>query len=202
MILFSNAMSAQQTNNLAGEYYLQGVRETASGFKLNTDSTFQFFFSYGALDRPGQGTWSVQNKQVIFNSKNHPGNDFALVSSKKTNNGSLVIKIVETNTFFLSHVYCEVQQGGMKSGKMSNNEGLILFQNPEADTLSLTFEFCPERKSVFTISGPRHNYFEFRFEPWMMEVFFKDFNLDIDDQGLEGAHPLLNGRSYHYIKNK
>jgi hypothetical protein len=27
-----------------GEYYLRGVMETACGFKLNEDSTFQFFF--------------------------------------------------------------------------------------------------------------------------------------------------------------
>ncbi len=40
-----------------GIYYLENVMETASGFKLNEDNTFEFFFSQGALDRTGSGTW-------------------------------------------------------------------------------------------------------------------------------------------------
>ena len=48
-----NTPTIQST--VAGEYYLQGVMETASGFKLNEDSTFQFFFMYGAMDRVGEG---------------------------------------------------------------------------------------------------------------------------------------------------
>ena len=40
-------------NSLAGEYYLKAVMETASGFNPHSDSTFEFFFSYGALDRYG-----------------------------------------------------------------------------------------------------------------------------------------------------
>ncbi len=37
----------------------------ASGFLLNPDKTFQFFFSYGALDRTGTGTWTEKNGQLI-----------------------------------------------------------------------------------------------------------------------------------------
>ena len=58
-------MEAQQkTNTAIGEYYLSGVMETASGFKLNPDSTFQFFFSYGALDRSGSGTWKQEGNNI------------------------------------------------------------------------------------------------------------------------------------------
>jgi hypothetical protein len=42
-----------QTNNITGVYNLRGVMEMASGFKLNNDSSFEFYFSYGALDRYG-----------------------------------------------------------------------------------------------------------------------------------------------------
>ena len=35
-----------QSNSLVGEYSLVGVMETASGFRLNPDSTFDFYFSY------------------------------------------------------------------------------------------------------------------------------------------------------------
>ena len=42
------------SQSVAGEYYLNGVMETASGFRVNADSTFEFFFSQGALDRQGR----------------------------------------------------------------------------------------------------------------------------------------------------
>jgi hypothetical protein len=57
---------------LAGEYYLRGEPETASGFKLNEDSTFEFFFSYGALDRYGKGHWQVKDDSLVFNSGQSP----------------------------------------------------------------------------------------------------------------------------------
>ena len=92
-------MEAQQkTNTAIGEYYLSGVMETASGFKLNPDSTFQFFFSYGALDRSGSGTWKQEGNNIIFNSKAGT-NGFALVNSNTVNNDRLTIKITDANPF-------------------------------------------------------------------------------------------------------
>ncbi len=189
-------------NKLAGEYYLQGVMETASGFKLDPDSTFQFFFSYGALDRYGKGTWTMKNKGVVFNSRKHPGKDFRLISSKKIDNDSVTIKIIDSNGIFLSHLYCRMGSGEKKWEQISDKEGLIRFPKYAVDSLSLIFEFCPERTSVFTISDPTHNYFEFGFEPWIMEVFFSNFRLNIEAHDLKGPHPLLTGTSYNFIKNK
>ena len=191
-----------QKKDLTGEYYLRGVMETASGFKLEADSTFQFFFSYGALDRDGKGKWSIKNDHIVFNSAARPGNDFALVSSKQTNGDSITIKIIDSSGFFLSHVYCMIQSGKKKAEAISNQQGIISFPEQAIDSLSLVFEFCAERSSVFSIKDPSHNYFEFRFEPWVMEVFFKDYSLHINGNDLEGPHPLLTGKSYQFIKSR
>ncbi|MBK8301812.1 MAG: hypothetical protein IPK90_15565 [Chitinophagaceae bacterium] len=51
---------------LTGEYFLTGVREMASGFLIQPDNTFQFFFAYGALDRMGSGTWSVKGDSIFL----------------------------------------------------------------------------------------------------------------------------------------
>ena len=194
--------SPGKNNKLAGEYYLQDVIETASGFKLNPDSAFEFFFIYGALDQSGSGTRTVQHNNILLNSKPRPGKDFALVRSKKTNDDSLVIKIVEANTFFLSHVYCLLSSGDKNPEQLSNKQGLINFPKQAANTIMLPFEFCPERTSLFQASDPTDNYFEFRFEPWILEVFFADFKLEINKDELKGPHPLLTGPSYRFVKNK
>ena len=58
-ILLFTCTNVMRAQNIAGEYYLEGVMETASGFQLSADSGFQFFYSYGALDRFGKGKWKM-----------------------------------------------------------------------------------------------------------------------------------------------
>ena len=43
---------------LAGEYQLAGVMETGSGLLLRADGSFEWYFSYGALDLGARGTWT------------------------------------------------------------------------------------------------------------------------------------------------
>lgn len=83
LVISMHSNSQESSISVTGEYYLRGVMETASGFKLNQDSTFQFFFSYGALDRYGSGTWTHTNNKIIFNSIKQHEADFAIIQSQK-----------------------------------------------------------------------------------------------------------------------
>lgn len=49
---------------LAGEYALAGVMETGSGLLLRSDGSFEWYFSYGALDLGARGTWARQGDGV------------------------------------------------------------------------------------------------------------------------------------------
>lgn len=200
-ILFSmsNDMTAQQ--DFPGEYYLRGVTEVGSGFLFKPDSTFQFFFSYGALDREGSGKWSVKDKQVILNSKPRPLLDFALISSKAVNNDFISIKITDANELLTRYVYVKMLSNGEVLEGMTNDKGEIRFPAKKIDSLLLVFQFCPEKISVFH-PDKSFNYFEFRFEPWIVEYFFKDFHLSLDEKGLRGKHPLLDEKDYIFQKNK
>lgn len=42
---------------LSGEYQLDGVMETGSGLLLRADCSFEWYFSYGALDLGARGRW-------------------------------------------------------------------------------------------------------------------------------------------------
>ena len=79
---------------VAGMYHLQEVKETASGFKLHADGIFQFFFTYGAIDRYGSGKWTIEEDQVVMQSRTWPGNDFAGVDSKMIQHDFITTKIV------------------------------------------------------------------------------------------------------------
>lgn len=194
-------MDAQQTTSLTGEYYLSSVMETASGFKLNPDSTFQFFFSYGALDRYGEGNWLVKGNKIFFNSRQRQEQDFGLNNSSQMNNDSIQIRITDKNELLLKHVHCTLKSGDIVIREVTDRSGIAKFPKLPIDSISLVFEFCPEKTSVFVPKSSKDNYFEFRLEPWIAEYSFKDFSLNIGDKTLEGIHPLLDGKKYVFRKN-
>jgi hypothetical protein len=165
-IITSATMYAQK---IAGEYYLQGVMETASGFKLDEDSTFQFFFSYGALDRYGSGKWSTSNNKIILNSKPYPGNDFKLVNSSNKNGYSITVQIEDANTNVYRWVHCLVATKDGDTLYDADRDGFIQFPFL-TDTIHLVSEFCSERISSFPIDKTKFNFFTFHFEPWAPEV--------------------------------
>ena len=187
---------------MTGEYYLTGVMETASGFLLEPDSTFKFYYSYGALDRFGEGKWSLkENNKLELNSRSRPGKDFALISAKKVPGDFITIRIIDNNNMLLRYVDCAVGNATRSQNAIStNDEGVAIFRKDDASNIALLFRLCPDRPSTFKIDDPSVNYFEFRFEPWIVEVFFEKFQLDIEEQQLTGKHPLLMGEKYVYRK--
>lgn len=138
-------MEAQKkTNTVIGEYYLQGVMETASGFKLNSDSTFQFFYSYGSLDRSGSGTCIQEGNHIILNSK--PGSKgFSLIKSNTVADNIITIKITEANQTLRSHVYAVLASGNNQLDEMTTQNGNINFTKMAVDSIKLILEFCPEK---------------------------------------------------------
>jgi len=199
--ILSMATETLAQSSIAGEYYLRGVMETASGFLLKPDSTFEFFFSYGALDREGSGKWTIKGSEIILDSRPRPLHDFALIGSKKVDEDSITIKIIDDNPLLVRYVYGKLVFVNAHMEAMSNEKGEIKFPAKEIKNLSMVFEFCPEKVSLFEIDK-NHNYFEFRFEPWITEFFFNDFHLKLDGKDLKGKHPLLDEKEYRFEKRK
>ncbi len=188
-----------QKNKIAGNYSLTGVMEIASGIQLNEDSTFLFYFSYGALDRYGSGKWSVLNDNIILDSKSYPGKDFKMVSSSSVKNNFTTIKIEDKNTNLYRLVYCLVKTPRGDTIINANEKGIIVVQHV-IDTIYLLCELCPERITSFGIKSQKHNRYTFNFEPWITEVFFKSFKLRYVVDHLEGKHPLLDDKQYIFQK--
>ena len=55
---------ADQTAALAGAYHLEGVMETGSDLLLRADDTFEWAFTYGALDLMAKGHWRAQGDGI------------------------------------------------------------------------------------------------------------------------------------------
>ncbi|MEP6595213.1 MAG: hypothetical protein ABJA71_04665 [Ginsengibacter sp.] len=194
-------MKGQLKNKIAGVYSLEGVMETASGFKLNEDSTFEFYYSYGALDRYGSGKWSIKNDSIVLNSKPFPGKDFKITDSVLMKNNSTTIKIKNQNTALYRFVYCFFKTPRGDTLLNADRNGIIILPN-KTDTINLLFELSAERVSAFLIDNSKYNSYTFSFEPWAVEVFFKRFALLYSHDHLEGRHPLLEDKKYIYTKTE
>lgn len=195
-------MEAQKTATIAGEYYLRGVMETASGFNLHNDNTFEFFYSYGALDRSGAGTWQLKDDKLVLNSPNPQGQAFVLMANKVADNNRINIKIIEQNSFFLSHVYVIVRSGKQQLEGLTDRDGMISFPKQPVDSIVLLFEFAPEKSAVFAFTNKDENYFEFRFDPSVLDVVFKNLTLKLENNCLSGQHPLLKPGVYQFEKSQ
>jgi len=194
------AVQAQSGKSVAGEYYLQGVMETASGFLLKPDSSFEFYFSQGALDRTGRGHWNVLNGKLVLQSDPWPGLDFKLDSSSHSAHGNIQIQVMEKNKQLLPFVDVMLLKGEQVKDASLNQEGLAKFPPMAPDSILLQFRFCPERYSAFPVKDSTLNRFTFSFQPWVFDVFFNKFELDILPDALKGHHPLLMGKAYTYTK--
>lgn len=99
------------------------------------------------------------------------------------------------------YVYAKLKFSDTVMEAMTDQQGEIKFPRKTMENLSLQFQFCPEKISVFELKK-EHNYFEFRFEPWIVEYFFSDHHLTVDAKDLKGKHPLLDEKEYRFIKSK
>lgn len=185
-----------------GDYYLEGVREVGSGFRFNPDHTFDFFFSYGAIDREAHGTWIQQEDSLILNNTPKPEKDFALVRSLKMDYDETVVKITDPNQMVIRNLFCRINTPeGIMEGE-TNQYGEIRFKKVPVQNISLIHEFWPDRFSDFTVADSEHNYFEFRIERWIVEVEFKDLVLKIQKNGLKGLHPIMQGKEFTYVSGE
>lgn len=202
LLLFSGQSAiAQKTPTIAGEYHLQGVMETASAILLKPDSTFELYFSYGAMDRQGHGKWTFQNGNVVLNSRPRPERDFALVTSKMEADSFTTVRIVDSNQQILPFFETLIHSSeGEKYAKM-NQEGVVRIPKIKTTGLDLFFTLAPERYSSFPVTS-EDNYFEFRIEPWIIEIFVENITLKPAKKGLTGEHPLLKGDAFPYEKMK
>ena len=201
IIFMFSAQHLHAQKNIPGEYYLSGGMETASGIKLNEDSTFQFYFSYGALDRYGSGKWSVLENNIILDSKPYPGKDFKMVNSSSVKNNFTTIKIEDNNTNLYRLVYCLVKRPAGDTIINADKNGIVVVKYA-IDTIHLLCELCSERMTSFPVNSQKYNSYTFHFEPWITEVFFKSFILRYAGDHLQGKHPLLDDKEYYFKREK
>lgn len=193
---------AQTRPVITGEYHLRGVMEMASGILLKSDSSFEFFFSYGAADRMGSGkwAWNAEDSTLTLHTAERHASDYALVKSRKDEEGYTAICLTDPNKYLLGFTEVRVHTAnGIIEGK-TDSHGCFAIPAQPIKQIDLLFQLCPERMSTIKIEDSTHTYFELRFEPWFADVYFDNVKFKVTDEGLKGGHPLMPGNEFNYKK--
>ena len=185
-----------------GEFHLQGQREMASGFLLYPDNSFEFFFSYGALDRQAYGQWKQIDNTVLLQTSKAPLSDFELVESSHPGNyEGILIKLPAAAPMLLAYLQCSLEDGKENSWKPFSQKGYLHFAPQPFARITLLFEFCPERLSVIQVPNTEDTHFTLQVTPTLTNVYFDRLLLHIGDDQLVGSHPLLDGTTHRYVRN-
>ena len=198
-LLFSSVKVHSQMK-VEGEYYLVGVMETASGFRFNSDSTFDFFFSQGAVDRAGSGKWKQMGNQLLLNGPQRKERDFVMIKSESNKSDAVTIKITDPNEMVLRYVLCNIETDTGIVQEQTDESGIITIPRQPVSDISLIHLLWPDRWSHFSIQDKNNNEFVFTIDHDIVNVYFENLSLTITENGLIGRHPLLKGDQFNYEK--
>lgn len=76
-----------------------------AGFNFSADGKFQFFYSYGALDRNATGTFFVEGDTLKIKSDKELGKDFTIINQSKQAKGYILI-FDDPNKYLLKDILC------------------------------------------------------------------------------------------------
>jgi hypothetical protein len=188
--------------NIPGEYYLTDVHEMGCGIKLNEDFTFEFFFSYGALDRHAYGTWkSDENNSIVLNTDYDNQVPFSIEHSEKRDFEGIKIGFPNYNKALLHETTIKVISNNAEEEQVVGAQDIFHFSSEQADAIIVTCLFYFDNPATLTPSHANHNYFELAANHGLPLVHFKNAIFLADETSLEGKlHIFDETKTFRFIK--
>lgn len=170
-------MMAQKT--IQGEYYFRRT-EMVAGFNFSADSKFEFFYSYGAVDRTASGTFSVEGDTLKLKSNKEAGKDFTVTTQSKQGTG-YSIKFEHANQYLLHHILCVFFIGDKKEEVYTDNNGGVKVDFPHCDKIFVQHSLFPDIFTLIKGEENDNNNFTLSLNPSLEQVSFKGVDFQIVD---------------------
>jgi hypothetical protein len=221
----AESTAQQMPKELAGNYALQGVRETAGELKLSPDGRFDFALSYGAVDQEAHGKWSVSNGKVKLVADPSPAASFAFIAAQPTLSDDYakfpdkpVLLVVKVSTPRLAmtwsnmEVAAEFSNGQQRSGTTGNDGRLAFVDRQDAEwrgavirRVSVAYPKANAGPTWFKVESSKIRTLEINFEPGpLVPRFFEHAELSIEGDKVASAlvFELIDGRKTDGPANK
>ncbi|MEO8413559.1 MAG: hypothetical protein ABI472_07855 [Ginsengibacter sp.] len=162
-----------------GEYYFSKM-EMASGFNFAADGKFEFFFSYGAVDRSATGTFSVEGNVLKLTSNKEPGKDFAVTSQSKQPKG-YTLTFNNANKFLVKNILCVFLTDGQRQEAYTDDNGEAFVDLEHCDTIYVQHTLFPDIFTLVKDKANDNNQFELLLNPSLAQVSFKGIDFKIEN---------------------
>ncbi len=162
-----------------GEYYFR-KQEMVAGFNFSVDGRFQFFFSYGAVDRSATGTFSVAGDTIKLKSDKQAGKDFTVTDQVRASTG-YTIKFEHPNKYLLTNIRCSFFVGTEKRDEYTNSNGEVHIDLPHCDKIFVYHELYPDIVTLVKDEQNNNHKFTLTLNSSLEQVSFKGIDLKIEN---------------------
>ena len=191
-----------QSTQVAGIYSLSGMREMAGGFEFNQDNSFRFYYSYGAVDRFAEGTYSFVDKKIFLKSNKEAGRDFIITKQSALSKG-FTIKVTDKNQYLAETVRCVVLNDSRQEVFFADKAGVIKIDLPKASKIYLQHQLFPDILSLVKDESNPNDYFEVELSPLLQQVSFKGIDLTLDGDTLKmPTNYFMPFENIRFVKNQ
>jgi hypothetical protein len=190
LLISMTVFSSSKAQVLDGVYQMKGGHEMVAAFEFKKDSSFKFYFIYGAVDRNSSGRYTIQDGTIILHALKEPGKDFTITKQEKRGQGT-AIKISDRNVYLIRNVVGIFKKGSEQDQQFSDQDGYMHSNLADCDTIYVIHTLFPDAPTFINKNEPQNNYFEISLNPSLAEVSFQDFTLSIGPDGLTGNMPWL-----------
>ena len=190
VFLFMTSSPTIQAQPIEGVYRMSGGHEMVAAFEFKKDSSFKFYFIYGAIDRNSSGRFTIYDGKIILHAEKEPGNDFTITSQGQRGEGT-AIQLSDRNPYLIRNVVGIFKKGNEQDQQFSNNDGYMHSDLKECDSIMVIHTLFPDVPTFIKKAQPKNNYFELTLNPSLAQLSFRDFTLSINREGLRGNLPWL-----------
>lgn len=184
--LFINLQLMSQSI-VQGEYYFRKM-EMEAGFKFSVDGKFEFFYSYGAVDRSATGTFLVAGDTLKLRSDKEPGKDFN-VSRQSRNGNGYTIQFADPNKYLVNNIRCTFISGTKELDEYTGSDGKITIDLPHCDKIYVQHLLFPDIVTLIKDEKNENNNFTLTLNPSLGQVSFKGIDFKIEDENTISCIP-------------
>lgn len=150
----------------------------ASGFNFSEDGKFQFFFTYGAVDRSASGTFLVEGDMLKLKSDKEAGKDFTVTNQGKQAKGYTLV-FTNPNKYLLKNILCVFLIDDKEQETFSDNNGEVHIDITHCDNIYVQHPLYPDVATIIKDKTNDNNWFTLTLNPSLEQVSFKGIDFKI-----------------------
>jgi hypothetical protein len=149
-----------------------------AGFNFSPGGKFEFFYSYGAVDRTATGSFFIEGDTLKLKSDKEGGKDFTITKQSKQGKG-YTITFEHPNKYLLKNIVCIFFVDGKKTEIYTDDNGVAKTDLPRCDKIYAQHTLYPDIITLIKDERNDDNNFTLMLNPSLEQVSFNGIDFKI-----------------------